>query len=58
MRSTLSSAFTSSKIRAMVPFMNEVGDQMMAVLKKKIKDSGGKFKNVIIYGSASLILNL
>ncbi|XP_075973977.1 cytochrome P450 9e2-like [Anticarsia gemmatalis] len=39
MRSTLSPAFTSSKIRLMVPFMVEVGDQMMANLKKKIKSS-------------------
>lgn len=39
MRSTLSPAFTSSKIRLMVPFMVEVGDQMIQALKAKIKDS-------------------
>ncbi|XP_059057973.1 cytochrome P450 9e2-like [Achroia grisella] len=40
MRTTLSPAFTSSKIRLMVPFMNEVGNQMIQALKAKIKDSG------------------
>nr|ULR85588.1 cytochrome P450 [Spodoptera frugiperda] len=39
MRTTLSPAFTSSKIRQMVPFMAEVGDQMILSLKKKIKQS-------------------
>ncbi|XP_034830601.1 cytochrome P450 9e2-like [Maniola hyperantus] len=39
MRSTLSPAFTSSKIKLMVPFMEEVGEQMIRVLKKKIKES-------------------
>ena len=39
MRSTLSPAFTSSKIKLMVPFMEDVGDQMIRTLKKKIKDS-------------------
>ncbi|CAB3239050.1 unnamed protein product [Arctia plantaginis] len=39
MRSTLSPAFTSSKIRVMIPFMVEVGDQMIAMLKKKLKES-------------------
>nr|ULR85501.1 cytochrome P450 [Spodoptera frugiperda] len=39
MRSTLSPAFTSSKIRLMVPFMEEVGDQMILSLKKKIEHS-------------------
>ncbi|XP_026729529.1 uncharacterized protein LOC113495130 [Trichoplusia ni] len=39
MRSTLSPAFTSSKIRLMVPFMVEVGDQMILALKQKLKDS-------------------
>lgn len=42
MRSTLSPAFTSSKIRVMVPFMVEVGDQMIASLKKQIEDAKGK----------------
>ncbi|KAJ8728452.1 hypothetical protein PYW08_016837 [Mythimna loreyi] len=39
MRSSLSPAFTSSKMRLMVPFMVEVGDQMISSLKKKIKES-------------------
>ncbi|XP_052740407.1 uncharacterized protein LOC112053802 [Bicyclus anynana] len=39
MRSTLSPAFTSSKIKLMVPFMEEVGKQMIHTMKKKIKDS-------------------
>ncbi|CAD0254266.1 unnamed protein product [Spodoptera exigua] len=39
MRSTLSPAFTSSKIRLMVPFMVEVGDQMMRSLHKLIRES-------------------
>nr|QEL53083.1 cytochrome P450 CYP9A101 [Mythimna separata] len=39
MRSTLSPAFTSSKMRLMVPFMVEVGDQMMISLRQKIKNS-------------------
>ncbi|XP_052740446.1 cytochrome P450 9e2 [Bicyclus anynana] len=39
MRSTLSPAFTSSKIKLMVPFMEEVGEQMIRALKKKVKES-------------------
>ncbi|CAH2105992.1 unnamed protein product [Euphydryas editha] len=39
MRSTLSPAFTSSKIKLMVPFMEEVGDQMIRAVKKNIKES-------------------
>nr|AAP80766.1 cytochrome P450 [Spodoptera litura] len=39
MRSTLSPAFTSSKMRLMVPFMVEVGDQMMRSLHRTIKES-------------------
>ncbi|CAB3261620.1 unnamed protein product [Arctia plantaginis] len=39
MRSTLSPAFTSSKIRLMVPFMVDIGEEMIKVLSKKIKDS-------------------
>ncbi|XP_046959650.1 uncharacterized protein LOC124529785 [Vanessa cardui] len=41
MRSTLSPAFTSSKIKHMVPFMVEVGEQMIRTLKKKIEESDG-----------------
>ncbi|CAD0254264.1 unnamed protein product [Spodoptera exigua] len=40
MRSTMSPAFTSSKIRLMVPFMEEVCLEMIKVLKQRIKDSG------------------
>ncbi|CAB3238024.1 unnamed protein product [Arctia plantaginis] len=39
MRSTLSPAFTSSKIRLMVPFMVDVGEEMIKVLSKRINDS-------------------
>ncbi|XP_038211821.1 cytochrome P450 9e2-like [Zerene cesonia] len=42
MRSTLSPAFTSSKIRVMVPFMEEVGNQMVRVLKKRIEAAESK----------------
>ncbi|VVC90083.1 unnamed protein product [Leptidea sinapis] len=40
MRSTLSPAFTSSKIRLMVPFMEEAGNQMIAALMKKTAETG------------------
>ncbi|CAH1645266.1 unnamed protein product [Spodoptera littoralis] len=46
MRSTLSPAFTSSKIRLMVPFMVEVGDQMIDSLKKRIEDSKGGYIDI------------
>ncbi|XP_026729221.1 cytochrome P450 9e2-like [Trichoplusia ni] len=39
MRSTMSPAFTSSKIRLMVPFMLEVGERMIQVLRERIKNS-------------------
>ncbi|XP_045535827.1 cytochrome P450 9e2 [Papilio machaon] len=39
MRSTLSPAFTSSKMRLMVPFMVEVGEKMMESLRMKMKNS-------------------
>ncbi|XP_026318091.1 cytochrome P450 9e2-like [Hyposmocoma kahamanoa] len=39
MRSTLSPAFTSSKMKLMLPLMVEVGDQTIHLLKKKIKES-------------------
>ncbi|KAI5652184.1 cytochrome p450 domain-containing protein [Phthorimaea operculella] len=39
MRSTLTPAFTASKMRLMIPFMNEVGDQMILNLKKNIDAS-------------------
>ncbi|CAH1645264.1 unnamed protein product [Spodoptera littoralis] len=46
MRSTLSPAFTSSKIRHMVPFMMEVGDQMMLSLNKKLEDSKDEYVDI------------
>ncbi|CAG9785987.1 unnamed protein product [Diatraea saccharalis] len=46
MRSMLSPMFTSSKIRVMVPFMMEVGNQMIESLKKKIKESNENFIDV------------
>ncbi|XP_075973978.1 cytochrome P450 9e2-like [Anticarsia gemmatalis] len=46
MRSTLSPAFTSSKMRAMVPFMLEVSDVMTKSLKKQIKASGVDYVDV------------
>ncbi|XP_047529666.1 cytochrome P450 9e2-like [Vanessa atalanta] len=39
MRSMLSPAFTSSKIKLMIPFMEEVGKQMIEAVKKKINES-------------------
>uniref|UniRef100_A0A2A4JJD6 unspecific monooxygenase n=1 Tax=Heliothis virescens TaxID=7102 RepID=A0A2A4JJD6_HELVI len=46
MRSTLSPAFTSSKMKSMVPFMMEVSEQMINFLKKEIKESGGNYADV------------
>ncbi|CAK1596655.1 unnamed protein product [Parnassius mnemosyne] len=46
MRSTLSPAFTSSKMRLMVPFMVEVGEQMIKSLKKEIQTSPGEYIDV------------
>lgn len=43
MRSTLSPAFTSSKIRLMVPFMVEVGNQIIDSFKRQIKESDANF---------------
>uniref|UniRef100_A0AAU7NIQ9 unspecific monooxygenase n=1 Tax=Maruca vitrata TaxID=497515 RepID=A0AAU7NIQ9_MARVT len=40
MRSTLSPAFTSSKMKLMMPLIVEVGEQMIYALKKNIKNSG------------------
>lgn len=42
MRSTLSPAFTSSKMRLMVPFMIEVCNQMIKSLKTNIEVSKGQ----------------
>nr|BBE49552.1 cytochrome P450 monooxygenase [Adoxophyes honmai] len=46
MRSTMSPAFTSSKLKHMIPFMVEVGDQMISSLKKKIEDSGNQILDI------------
>ncbi|XP_013146830.1 PREDICTED: cytochrome P450 9e2-like [Papilio polytes] len=46
MRSTLSPAFTSSKMRLMVPFMVEVGDIMIKSLKERIQSSEGGYIDV------------
>ncbi|KAJ8728456.1 hypothetical protein PYW08_016841 [Mythimna loreyi] len=46
MRSTMSPAFTISKIRLMVPFMEEIGKEVINVLKEKIKDSGKPYIDV------------
>ncbi|XP_068631949.1 uncharacterized protein [Battus philenor] len=46
MRSTLSPAFTSSKIRLMIPFMVEVGDVMIKSLKEKMKNSEAGYIDV------------
>ncbi|XP_075973982.1 cytochrome P450 9e2-like [Anticarsia gemmatalis] len=46
MRSTLSPAFTSSKIRLMVPLMMEACDAMIKSLKKQIQESGVDYVDV------------
>ncbi|NP_001103404.1 cytochrome P450, family 9, subfamily a, polypeptide 19 [Bombyx mori] len=40
MRSTLSPAFTSSKMKLMMPLIVEVGEQMINAIKENIKNSG------------------
>nr|BAM73826.1 cytochrome P450 [Bombyx mori] len=40
MRSTLSPAFTSSKMKLMMPFIVEVGQQMNKALKQRIQEAG------------------
>ncbi|CAK1596659.1 unnamed protein product [Parnassius mnemosyne] len=46
MRSTLSPAFTSSKIRLMVPLMVEVGDHMIKSLIRKIEESAENYIDI------------
>ncbi|KAJ8729806.1 hypothetical protein PYW07_016844 [Mythimna separata] len=46
MRSALSPAFTSSKITQMVPFMVEVGDQLIYSLEKQIMESKDDYIDV------------
>ncbi|XP_041978535.1 cytochrome P450 9e2-like [Aricia agestis] len=57
MRSTLSPAFTSSKIRLMVPFMQEAGNQMMEALKKDIEQSKTGYIDVDFKDLASRFAN-
>lgn len=47
MRATMSPAFTSSKMRVMIPFMAEAGDNMINRIKKSIANSDSK----LIYNS-------
>lgn len=46
MRATLSPAFTSAKMRSMVPFMLDASNTMMQTLKDKIKLSGADYVDV------------
>ncbi|CAH0667045.1 unnamed protein product [Chilo suppressalis] len=46
MRSTLSPAFTSSKMKMMLPFIVEVGNRMTDTLKKQIKESNEKYLDI------------
>ncbi|XP_013146832.1 PREDICTED: cytochrome P450 9e2-like isoform X2 [Papilio polytes] len=57
MRSTLSPAFTSTKIRLMVPLMVEVGDHMIRTLKKKIAESGENYVDIECKDLASRYAN-
>nr|BBE49546.1 cytochrome P450 monooxygenase [Adoxophyes honmai] len=57
MRSTMSPAFTSSKLKHMVPFMVEVGDQMITSMKKKIDVSGNQYVDVDVRDLVSRYAN-
>ncbi|KAG6461806.1 hypothetical protein O3G_MSEX012872 [Manduca sexta] len=46
MRSTLSPAFTSSKMRGMVPFMIDVNKQMVGVIKNKMQAAGTDYLDI------------
>ncbi|XP_021193424.3 cytochrome P450 9e2 [Helicoverpa armigera] len=46
MRSTMSPAFTSSKMRLMVPFMEEIALEMIRVLQEKMRASGKPYIDV------------
>uniref|UniRef100_A0A0K8TUK8 unspecific monooxygenase n=1 Tax=Epiphyas postvittana TaxID=65032 RepID=A0A0K8TUK8_EPIPO len=46
MRSTMSPAFTSSKMRVMIPFMTEAGDHMINRIKKTILESDKDYFDV------------
>lgn len=62
MRSILSPAFTSSKIRVMVPFMVEVAKKMVGTLKEDIEKSRSKFlvvkvlKHTVILSAETLCI--
>lgn len=43
MRSTLSPAFTGSKLRNMVPLITDCNKQLMDGLEKEIKENSGKY---------------
>nr|BBE49550.1 cytochrome P450 monooxygenase [Adoxophyes honmai] len=57
MRSTLSPAFTSSKMKHMLPFIVEVGNQMVSSLKTKLRDSGSQTIDLDIRDLASRYAN-
>ncbi|XP_063825325.1 uncharacterized protein LOC135074873 [Ostrinia nubilalis] len=57
MRSTLSPAFTSSKIRLMVPFMLELANQMVEFLKTKLKESGENYIDIDVKDLTSRYAN-
>ncbi|XP_063381275.1 uncharacterized protein LOC134667798 [Cydia fagiglandana] len=57
MRSMMSPAFTSSKIRNMLPLIVEVGDQMMVSLKKQLKESGRDYIDVDVRALATRYAN-
>ncbi|XP_026324948.1 uncharacterized protein LOC113233928 [Hyposmocoma kahamanoa] len=57
MRSTLSPAFTSSKMKMMLPLMVEVGDQLFLSLQKKIKESKQGYLDVDVKDLTSRYAN-
>ncbi|XP_028160711.1 uncharacterized protein LOC114353086 [Ostrinia furnacalis] len=57
MRSTLSPAFTSSKIRLMVPFMLELANQMVEFLKTNLKESGENYIDIDVKDLTSRYAN-
>nr|BBE49551.1 cytochrome P450 monooxygenase [Adoxophyes honmai] len=46
MRATMSPAFTSSKMRVMIPFMTEAGDHMISRIKRNIMESNKDYYDV------------
>ncbi|XP_073945699.1 cytochrome P450 9e2-like [Choristoneura fumiferana] len=57
MRATLSPAFTSSKMRLMVPFMTEAGNNMINRIKKTIAESDRDYFDVDIKDLATRYAN-